>query len=493
MQPYQGNNTLVRPVVPAPTTQNSAPNEGLTRTHNDTHAEQVIQDADSASKDQPVGAASDDLLVELTNSQAFVSDEANSRVDRYVDKYAHNQHFFDTIMERAPLYMPYIAEQLKEKDLPLELALLPFIESAYDPFAYSSSGAAGLWQFIPSTADHLGLGRSWWYEGRKDVVTSTAAALDYLDYLYKRFDEDWLVALAAYNGGEGAVSRAINKNRELGLPVDYWSLDLSAETRAYVPQFLALTKVLANPTSHGLNLPVMERQVQFDIITLDQQIDLQRAAELANIDIDMLYQLNPGFQRRLTPPSGPYELLLPSDAVDDFKTGLKTTFGTDWLAPDQEYIVQPGDTLSEIAERYQVSEEMMASANQLASSRITDSQVLKIPFADQSVTYKVVTGDTLWGIARKYRVTVKDVAAWNQLPNSATLKPGQKLIIKTRIPIPRADDSAGLSYEVKRGDSLVRISRQFKISIRDIVKWNNLQKQSLLTPGQNLLLHPPHA
>lgn len=446
VQPYQGSSTVAAPPAPLPSAQRSIPAPELIRTSHSAHSANSNQSIVATGKDQPTGDQPDDLLVELTNSQAFVADESNSRVDKYVDQYANNQRYFDRIMERAPLYMPYIAEQLKEKELPLELALLPFIESAYDPFAYSSSGAAGLWQFIPSTADHFGLGRSWWYEGRKDVVTSTAAALEYLDYLYKRFDEDWLLALAAYNGGEGTLSKAIDKNRAQGLPVDYWSLDLSPETRAYVPQFLALTKVVADPASHGLNLPVMEREVHFDIVTLNQQIDLQQAAELADIDVDMLYQLNPGFQRRLTPPSGPYEILLPSDAVDGFKMGLNITPKANWLTSTHEYIVQPGDTLGEIAQRYQISVEMMASANDLTSSRITDSQILKIPtgradtdtrqtsLTDQAITYDVVNGDTLWGIARKHHVTVKDIAAWNQLPNLTTLKPGQKLIIMAREP-----------------------------------------------------------
>lgn len=446
MQPYQGRSTVAAPSGSLSSVQSPIPAAKLITTGRSTLAVKSNQSIVTSGKDRPTRDQPDDLLVELTTSQAFVTDESNSRVDKYIDQYANNQRYFDRVMERAPLYMPYIAEQLKEKELPLELALLPFIESAYDPFAYSSSGAAGLWQFIPSTADHFGLGRNWWYEGRKDVVTSTAAALEYLDYLYKRFDEDWLLALAAYNGGEGTLSRAIDRNRERGLPVDYWSLDLSPETRAYVPQFLALTRVVADPASHGLNLPIMEREVHFDTVTLNQQIDLEQAAALADIDVDMLYQLNPGFQRRLTPPSGPYEILLPSDAVDGFKMGLKITPEANWLTPTHEYIVQPGDTLGEIAQRYQISMEMMARANNLTSSRITDSQILKIPvghadtetrhtaLTDQAITYDVVNGDTLWGIAAKYHVTVKDIATWNQLPNSTTLKPGQRLIIMAREP-----------------------------------------------------------
>ncbi|RLA47595.1 MAG: hypothetical protein DRR06_02070 [Gammaproteobacteria bacterium] len=292
----------------------------------------ILTSKDLVASDTDTGKAKpekmENLWVQLANNQHFADNGAHPRIDRYLRRYTNNQAYFDRTMKRAFLYMPYISAQIKERGLPAELVLLPFIESAYNPFAYSSGGAAGLWQFMPSTAKALGLTRSSWYDGRRDVIASTKAALTYLEYLHKRFDGDWLIALAAYNGGEGRLSRAIRENRSKGLKTDYWSLNLSKETEAYIPHFLALTRVITNTGTYGVNIPHLDNDINFSITKLEKPIDLQRAAKLAGIEVDTLYMLNPGLLRKAIPPSGSFNLILPTRAATTLKARSTSGPGT---------------------------------------------------------------------------------------------------------------------------------------------------------------------
>lgn len=386
-----------------------------------------------------------DTWTEIASHQAFAHRESHPRIGKYLTRYTDNPELFNRLTKRANPYLAYIVVRLKQLEMPLELALLPFIESGYDPFAYSSSGATGLWQFIPSTADHLNMKRNWWYDDRRDIVASTEAALEYLSYLHNRFSGDWLLALAAYNCGEGTISKAIRKNRSNGKGVDYWSLDLSLETQRYVPHFLAFARIVNNPEKYGLALPGLMPEVRFKPVFLDRQIDLQQVARLADIDPAIFYQLNPGFLRWASPPSGTFKILLPVNAVEMFNARIANLPSNNWLSTHR-HTVQRGDTLSAIAERYQVPITAIMTMNKLKSFNILDGQLLKIPTdanyrqpisavyqqasVDGRLVYRVRKGDTLSGIANKYRVSLKNLLKWNLLSRLNVLRPGQKLIIR---------------------------------------------------------------
>lgn len=434
----------------------------------------------------------------INRGASFASYAEHPRIDKYLAWYQNNPSYFNPIFERAPLYLGHITEQLQQYNMPLELALLPFVESAYNPFAYSRSDAAGLWQFIPSTGDHMGLKRSWWYDGRRDVARSTDAAIQYLRYLNRRFKGDWLLTLAAYNGGEGTVSRAMRRNARAGKATDFWNLELSRETRSYVPQLLALARICANPEKYGLSFPAIANTKVFTAVQVDGRINLNQAAKLAGIDGKLLDNLNPGLRRGVTPPEGPHQIILPVSKVETFNARIAATPKHLWQ-PAQQYIVKSGDTLSEIALGNGVPLPALKAENQLTSTRLSPGQVLNIPGTGVSnvspldrettpaVYYRVKKGDSLWKIARAFDVSSNALRQWNELKSSSMLQVGQNLRI-----YPGAASASKVTnevhYRVKRGDSLYTIARHHRISIADILSWNKISSSDLLQPGQRLRL-----
>src|SRR5690606_19652767 len=250
--------------------------------------------------------------------------------------------------------------------MPEDLALLPIVESAYHPFALSPSRASGIWQFIPGTGRRFGLKQNWWYDGRRDIVAATRAALDYLEELHREFDGDWLLALAAYNSGERNVARAVERNRSAGKAIDFWSIaaHLPRETRGYVPSLLAVAQLLAEADEYGVRWLAIDNEPYFEIVELDGQIDLATAAGLAGIDIDQLYTLNPGFNQWATDPDGPHALLVPAERASAFRAGLAT------LPPDQRmawrrHEIARGETLAAIARKYGTSVDALQQTNSL--------------------------------------------------------------------------------------------------------------------------------
>ncbi|SDS40091.1 membrane-bound lytic murein transglycosylase D [Halopseudomonas xinjiangensis] len=423
------------------------------------------------------------------------------RIDQQRLAFASQPRYFELSTQRARRYLHYVTEQVEAREMPSELALLPFVESSYNPMAYSSAKAAGLWQFIPSTGQLYSLRQDWWYDGRRDITASTRAALDYLTRLNQQFDGDWLLALAAYNCGEGCVGRAVKRNRKLGLPTDYWSLQLPRETMNYVPKLLALAQIIESPAVYGTVLPALHDEPYFAEITVDQQIDLHKAAELASISTEELLSLNPAFNHRVTAPKGSYQLLVPVANAEQFAAALVDLPESERLG-FQPYQVRRGDTLSQIARRHQVNVSAIRDVNNLDGNVIHAGQTLMLPQFGDSIapptalasasapkpaSYKVKPGDNLWLIARKHGISVSNIQQHNKLKGSA-LTVGQTLSLPGAT-LAVASGPRKHTYVVRAGDSLYSIARQFKVGIDSIRKWNALGP--VLRPGQQLTLHLP--
>lgn len=439
--------------------------------------------------------------------------------------YSKHQEYINRTVTRARPYLHYITEEAEKRGMPTEIVLLPIIESAFQPFAYSHGRAAGIWQFIPATASHYGLKQNWWYDGRRDIMASTVAALDYLEALKNNFDGEWLLALAAYNSGQGTVANAIRYNKRHGRPTDFWSLRLPEETRAYVPKLLAISAIVADPEKYNITLESIPDEPYLVKVDVGSQIDLALAAELAGISIEDLYRLNPGFNRWATDPDGPHQLVLSIDKAEHFQAKLAelpVSKRIKWT----RYEIREGETLSHIAVRYRTTVSLLREVNKLRTNFIKAGDNLIIPVATKKindyaltldqrtraiqnaekkglkVSYIVKDGDSLWEIARKYDVSVKELATWNGMAPRDYIRPGQKLVIwwtdkrttladisrSTRIGLPRDTVTQRINYTVRKGDSLSRISQRFNVTISKLRQWNSLPKGKYLQPGQKLTL-----
>lgn len=379
-------------------------------------------------------------------------------VARHEQWFVNNPQYLDSMVGRARLYLYYIVEEVEKRGMPMEIALLPAIESAYKPQAYSRARAAGLWQFIPSTGRIYGLEMNWWYDGRNDVMASTGAALDYLEKLHGQFN-DWQLALAAYNCGEGKIERLVQENQRKGLPTDFSSLKkLPVETRNYVPKLMAMANIIADPAKYGLQIAAIPNTEYFARVVTDGQIDLGVVAKLTDMPVDELFMINPGYQRWVTDPKGPHALLVPTDKKDALIEGL-TKLADEERVQWARHQVRRGDTISRVAGQYKVTVESIRTANSMPSNHLTTGQNLLIPVsanklnaippaaivktANANVRYengdsarvkilhRVRSGESLWSIARKYKVYVHQLREWNLLETDDTLRLGQRLFIWT--------------------------------------------------------------
>lgn len=460
---------------------------------------------------------SDDLWERIRASFRLDHEVNRPRVAAEVEMYTRHPNYLARVGERAEPYLHYIVESIEQRGAPLELALLPVVESAFQPNAYSPGRAAGLWQFIPDTGRRFGLEQNWWYDGRRDVYASTQAALDYLELLRDQFDGDWLLALAAYNSGSGTVSRAIEKNRRAGRPTDFWSLDLPRETRSYVPRLLAISAIVSDPGAYGVDLVPITNEPYLARVDLDSQIDLGLAADLAGISLDDLYRYNPGFNRWATAPQGPHYLMLPVEKLDLFNEKLARVPADERMRWNR-YLVTRGDTLGTIARTHGTSVAVLMDSNKLKSTRIRVGQELLIPVGNEAnvrvaaagggrtgtaasapkgsrkVVHTVQAGDTLWDIARKHGVTTRQIADWNRIALNSTLRRGQKLTLwpgnaQAAVPASPASTTQSIRYTVRSGDSLWAISRRFRVSVADLRDWNDLPAGQQLRPGQRLQVY----
>ncbi|MBX8484914.1 LysM peptidoglycan-binding domain-containing protein [Pseudomonas cichorii] len=441
------------------------------------------------------------------------NNDQNPRIDQQRLWFANNPSFLEGAGERGSLYMHYIVERLEERNMPLELALLPVIESAYNPMAISRSQAVGLWQFIPSTGRYFNLRQTSFYDGRRDIQASTVAAMDYLTKLHDMFNGDWLLALAAYNAGEGTVSRAIERNEKLGLPTDYWNLPLPQETRDYVPKLLALSQVVLSPDAYGVNLNPIANEPYFEVVELNKRVDLSKVASLANIDEDELIQLNPAFKKRLT-IDGPQHLLVPTSKAQLLTASL-SAMKPEELTAWQPYRVRRGDTLESLAGRYQVTVSSIKSNNRLEGNRLKAGQSLNIPVQpgtkssqpvfeelasnDKPATgrsYKVRSGDNLSSIAQAHKVDVVELQRWNKLSGNK-LQIGQTLVVQggkannTATASAEPGDKKSMQYKIQKGDSMYLVAKRFNVDMKHLKRWNPRTGQAL-KPGQTLTVYLPH-
>jgi membrane-bound lytic murein transglycosylase D len=484
--------------------------------------------------DSVVIAKQADLFERLRGGFAL-DDVDEPAIDAQANWFANHPDFLERTFGRAELWLYYIVGQLEQRNMPRELALLPVIESAFEPYAYSSARAAGLWQFISDTGRRFGLKQDWWYDGRRDPIEATRAALDYLQALHDEFNGDWLLAIAAYNCGELAVERSIQKNQRAGKPTDFWHLKLPAETHGYVPELLAMRRLVANPARYGLEFSHILNEPYFVQISTGGQIDLQVVADIAGISAEDLYTLNPAFHRWATDPTGPHRLLVPVDAAE----GLEQTLAQ--LTPEQRmriehYTVRRGDTVATIARHFVTKPEVIRELNELGpSDPLVIDAALRVPsnsvvlpekaaraamLVDSPVRMRlhhrgvhpdirvVRRGDTLYGIAQRMGTDVNTLAQANGLRPGDRLHAGQKLRVgastlsadstlaagkathsanASAISVAASDGSRRVTYRVRRGDTLYSIARLLQVTVIELVGWNGMSGDRNLKPGQTLV------
>ncbi len=366
-----------------------------------------------------------------------ISDINNHQIKTQLKWYKKHKYYFERISKRATPFLYLITDEVEKRQIPGEIALLPIIESAFKTDAYSRRKAAGLWQFMPATGRYFGLKQTWWYDGRRDVFMATDAALTYLTQLNKYYHGDWLLALAAYNAGAGNVDKAIKKNKKKGRPTDYWSLDLPKETRRYIPKLLAIAKLVQDSEKHQLNLHPIDNTAYLQLVNIQSQIDLSVLARVSGLNMSELKTYNPAFKQWATDPNGPHHILLPIEKVDRFENKLALLSKSERIKTHRHKI-RSGESLSVIARHYHISINSLKQANQLKSSRIRAGKYLLIPTSNstistyssnkkQLISYKVKKGDSLYRISRQFNVSIKSLKKWNKINNRNLLKPGQKL------------------------------------------------------------------
>jgi membrane-bound lytic murein transglycosylase D len=456
-------------------------------------------------------------LLERIRAGLKLAEIRNSRIDREANWFANNPEYVERTFTRAAPYLHYIVGEVEARGLPLELALLPVIESAFQPYAYSSARADGLWQFISATGGRYGLKQDWWYDGRRDVVAATQAALDYLMALHDMFDGDWLQAIAAYNCGEGNVARAIRRNQAAHKKTDFWNLKLPAETRSYVPRLLAMRDIVANPEKYGLSIEGMPDIPYFAKVETGGQISMEVAAELAGITTEEMYALNPAYHRWATDPTGPHVLLVPVESAEAFKESLLQ------LTPDQRmrverYTVREGDTLNSIALRFGTTAQHLRELNELGTSNtVVAGTEFRVPSAVAALPPQVLQaaarvdargrksrnvravhvvrkGDSLWSIAQRHNMDVVTLASLNRIDPTDPLRAGQKLMlhaaefqdgIDTSVDTPQG---RRVTYVVRRGDTLSEIATTLRVSVSNLRSWNNISGTSIRV-GQKLVAY----
>jgi len=410
----------------------------------------------------------------------FAMNELNNPlIARHEKWYASHPEYVLRMSERARRYLYYIVEEVERRGIPTEIALLPVIESAFNPGANSVASASGIWQFIPSTGKHFGMEQNWWYDERRDVIGATNGALDYLEKLHEQFG-DWELALAAYNWGEGAVARAQAKNRRLGKPTDYSHIKMPRETQNYVPKLLAVKNIVSDPARFGLVLSAIPNEPYFAIVTPSKPMDIKVAAQLAEISMEEFTALNPANNRPVILQDHAEVILLPVDKVDTFRANLEKS--DQRLVSWKSYKTEKGESFQEIASRFDIPLDQLRSANGLSKYAVqSNGQTLLVP-ADEDdefspfnmhagavqemsgFSYTVRKGDTISTIARRFKTSKANLVAMNR--GSHRLRVGQRFTILPGASYPRRatvkrtnKNRTPVSKKVKRAAAAKPVSR----------------------------------
>lgn len=453
--------------------------------------------------------APEDTVWESIRHNWGLADLPEKVVERELKLYTRSLPYTEKMAFRSRMYLYYIVSETQRRGMPSEIALLPFVESAFQPEALSRSQAAGLWQFLPSTGDIFDLRQSSWRDDRLDVIDSTRAALDYLQSLYGQFG-DWHLALAAYNWGEGSIRRAIQHNAARGRGTDFMSLNLPQETARYVPKLLAIKKLINEPEKFGLTLPNIANEPYFVRVNKNRDMDVETAAQLAETDLEEFRLLNPGFNRPVILGTHQRSVLIPADKTDAFVSNL-----IEWQASGKAlsnwstYKIGSKDTLASVAKRFHMTEDELRAANKIPKNRrvaIGSSLLVKNHDAQEDIsaaqakeqmkldplprkrriTYRVRKGDTVSSIAQRFGVPTREIISTNRLKNDR-IKIGQRLTLTVRdVQRKRLQNSI---YRVRQGDSLFSIARKMRSSVSAIKDANDL-KNNELKPGQKLVI--PH-
>lgn len=464
--------------------------------------------------------------------------EESYAVQNKIDWYMRNQDYLLRVASRAAPYLYYISQQVRKRHLPAELVLLPIVESAYDPFSVSSVGASGIWQLMPGTAMSLGVKQDLLYDGRRDIIASTRAALNYLAYLQSFFEGNWLLAIAAYNTGEGNVLSAIKRNIREGRDTEFWSLPLARETRDYVPSLLALAAIISRPDKYPVYLPPIRNAPYLAQIDVGKKMDVKIAAKLAGITLKHFSQLNPGVTGSSIARGNAFKLVLPIENVEKFTENLARyaiTPTINW----SHYKVKPGDTLVSLARKFQISPSEIRKMNHLSKLTIKPGMNLLIPdegktenidkedttfkpevviakrkiknkpktkyVAQKSLNknynlkpgdtiYMVKKSDTLTKIAKRFNIPVKTIRTINQLTNTQ-LAIGKQIVVPTGQPKSAPSGFKMIKpgdtvYMVRKGDTIEKIARRFKTTA-SAIRISNLIDNTSLIEGERIII-PTH-
>ena len=429
---------------------------------------------------------------EVLKNEATVKDyEIDDLTLYYMNQHLKNVDLFENYLRNSYYFLYYVIEELKRNDLPIELAFLPFIESSYDPFSISSSGAVGLWQIMPKTAELLGLRENWWIEERHDPYKSTDAAIRYIDYLYKRFNKDIYLALVAYNAGPTFTSKAIQRNTRRTSDFSYKDLPLSAQTRNYIPKFLALIELINNNEKYNIDLPEIPYSKVVDKISFEEQIEILNFSDFLNLKPELLYKLNAGYTKWATDPNMVSTFYIPIENKIKYERNGQEYIQSqkiNWISHD----VTRGESLWILAKKYRTRIDIIRQVNQLESDTLSINQVLLIPVGQASSNilipfeaHVVSEGDTLWSLARKFGVSEKKIVDMNNLADGSVLKIGQVLNIGNKNIYRNIESKKRtILYSVKQGDNLSKISKLFNVSIKTIKQDND--NLDVLRPGQIL-------
>lgn len=436
-------------------------------------------------------------------SEGFKIDnpESHPEVQQQIRWFLNHPGYLQRTTERARPYMYIVYNEVKKRGLPTELVLLPINESGYYPFSYSTTGATGIWQLMPGTASNFGLKHDFWYDGRRDIFDSTNAALDYLTYLANYFNNDWLLAIAAYDTGEGNVQNAIARNVREGLPTDFWSLKLSAETRAYVPRLLAIAAIIQHPDRYPVALPSIDDKPVVAPVRLPKQMKIADVARLSGLSVNQVKVLNPGLSRLATDPSLDAKVMLPIDSIEDFQQGLQTAAVTPIEPSVTRYVIKRGDTLPRIANRFGVSVEALLQSNNGLADHIAIGQEILVPNASESFKPNAqinldqanLTIQSTPEPSPKPQATpvstsdVEEAPVTSKTPNAKKAKVSSSN--KTNVAAHKTlTAKASKSYKAKAGDTWASIAAKNHVTVSQLKQTNPNVAKKALKPGQVVLI-----